>query len=266
MGEGGAGGGGGAPQGRAGDRWPLPRHAEAAVVRLTSLEARIRADIEGQIRSGAWPPGARIPTEHELVAQYGCARMTVHKAISALVAKGLIERRRKAGSFVARPHVQTAVIEIPDIAAIISARGEAYRFELLRRERAGQPAEGAALAGFEMGEAPLALDGLHLANGRPFCLEHRLISLAAAPAAGEVDFGAIAPGSWLLGHIPWTQARHRITARAAGAAAAPLKLARSGPCLQVERWTWRQGQPVTFARQIFPADQYDLIADFSPAG
>jgi GntR family histidine utilization transcriptional repressor len=64
---------------------------------LTSLDARIRADLEGRIRSGDWPPGARIPTEHELTAQYGCARMTVHKAISALVAAGLIERRKKAG-------------------------------------------------------------------------------------------------------------------------------------------------------------------------
>lgn len=234
---------------------------------MSSLESRIRAELEGKIRSGAWPPGLRIPTEHELVARYGCARMTVHKAITALVAAGLIERRKKAGSFVASPHVQTAVIEIPDIAAIIAARGETYRFELLARTRG--PADrldpAAAHDGFDLDGEALALDGLHVAQGRPFCLEHRLISLEAAPEAADVDFARQAPGSWLLGHIPWTQARHRITACAAGAAAAALELPRTAACLQVERWTWRAAQPVTFARQLFPGDRYDLIAEFAPA-
>ena len=42
-----------------------------------TLDARIRHDIEAQIQSGALRPGARIPFEHELAAQYGCARATV---------------------------------------------------------------------------------------------------------------------------------------------------------------------------------------------
>jgi GntR family histidine utilization transcriptional repressor len=233
---------------------------------MSSLDSRIRSDLEGKIRSGEWPPGSRIPTEHELVAQYGCARMTVHKAITALVAAGLVERRKKAGSFVARPHVQTAVIEIPDIAAVIAARGEAYRFELLHRARgpAATLDEASILAGFDLGDEVLVLDGLHVAAGCPFCLEHRLIDLAAAPQAADADFSATAPGSWLLGHIPWTQARHRITACSAGPAAAPLQIARGAACLRVERWTWRAGQPVTFVRQIFPGDRYDLVAEFTP--
>ena len=82
-----------------------------------ALHQRISLDLEANIRSGAWPPGFRIPFEHELTAQYGCARATVNKAVSALVAAGLIERRRRAGSFVARPHLQSAVLEIPDIQA-----------------------------------------------------------------------------------------------------------------------------------------------------
>jgi len=230
---------------------------------MSTLDTRIRADLEGKVRSGEWPPGARIPTEHELMAHYGCARMTVHKAITALVAVGLIERRKKAGSFVASPHVQTAVIEIPDIAAIIAARGETYRFDLLDRARRPAGALDAA-GGFELAGEVLVLEGLHVAQDRPFCLEHRLINLAAAPQAADVDFTVVAPGSWLLGHIPWTQARHRITARSAEAASAALQIGRATACLQVERWTWRLGEPVTFARQLFPGDRYDLVAQFSP--
>lgn len=232
---------------------------------MSSLDARIRADIEGKIRSGEWPPGARIPTEHELKAHYGCARMTVHTAITTLVAAGLIERRKKAGSFVASPHVQTAVFEIPDIAAVIAARGESYSFTLLGRTRA--PASSLAAGdhpGFALTGEVLVVDGLHVAQGRPFCLEHRVINLKAAPAADGVDFSTTSPGSWLLGHIPWTQARHRIAACAAGHAAAQLEIGRAAACLQVERWTWRLGEPVTFVRQLFPGDRYDLIAEFAP--
>ena len=234
---------------------------------MSTLDARIRTDLEGKIRSGEWPPGARIPTEWELTAQYDCARMTVHRAISALVAAGLIERRKKAGSFVATPHVQTAVIEIPDITAIIAARGESYRFELFARTlcRAADLEGQGPAPDFPLKGKVLVLDGLHGAAERPFCLEHRIISLAAAPKAEAVDFSAVAPGSWLLSHIPWSEARHRITACNAGVDAARLGVARTAACLSVERWTWRLGKPVTVVRQLFPGDRYDLIAQFSPS-
>ncbi|RZJ41486.1 MAG: GntR family transcriptional regulator, partial [Brevundimonas sp.] len=44
---------------------------------MSALHRRIGADIERRILSGEWPPGARVPTEAELQAEYGCARMTV---------------------------------------------------------------------------------------------------------------------------------------------------------------------------------------------
>jgi DNA-binding transcriptional regulator YhcF (GntR family) len=72
--------------------------------RAATLNHRIRSDIEGRIRSGEWPPGHRIPFEHELMAQYACSRMTVNKVLAMLADAGMIERRRRAGSFVARPH------------------------------------------------------------------------------------------------------------------------------------------------------------------
>ncbi len=228
----------------------------------TTLVQRIRGDIESAIRSGTLSPGDRIPTEHELMQRYGCARMTVNQAISGLVGEGLIERRKKAGSFVATPHVQTAVLEIPDIAAVISARGGQYRYELLHRERQ----DGAAIDGFALNGPVLVLDGLHIAADRPFALEHRIINLTAVPEAETVDFTTEAPGSWLLGHIPWTEAKHRISAQSAGAAARSLHIAKTAACLQVERWTWRQSEPVTFVRQLFPGDLYDLTAEFKPAG
>ena len=49
---------------------------------LVPLHQRIRDEIEGLIRSGAWAPGHRAPSESELMAQYGCSRMTVNNSWS----------------------------------------------------------------------------------------------------------------------------------------------------------------------------------------
>ena len=85
-----------------------------------TLYKQIRLDIERQILTGEWPPGHRIPFEHELMVRYGCSRMTVNKALSELAQADLIERRRRAGTFVRRPKFLSAVLQITDIRAEIT--------------------------------------------------------------------------------------------------------------------------------------------------
>ncbi|MDR6955298.1 GntR family histidine utilization transcriptional repressor [Ancylobacter sp. 3268] len=233
----------------------------------TTLHQRIRADLEGKILSGEWKPGHRIPFEHELMAQYGCARMTVNKVIAGLVAAGLIERRRRAGSFVIQPRIQSAVLEIPDLANEIAARGEAYGYRLLSRRLRVAGGADPAESGMATGEGVVELRCLHLSNGRPFAVEDRLIALAVVPEAASVDFSRTAPGSWLLGHVPWTAAEHRISALAAGAREArDLDVTKGAPCLCLERRTFRAEQTITYARQLFRGDAYNLVAHFSPKG
>jgi GntR family histidine utilization transcriptional repressor len=238
---------------------------------LTSLNGgtlyqRIRGQIEDLIRSGAWAPGRKVPSETELMTQFGCSRMTVNKAMSALAEEGLIVRRRRAGSFVARPRVHSTVLDIPDIQAQIVARGETYRFDLLdrnrRKARAGDTDEMALAAGGEL----LVLRVLHVAGDRPFALEDRLISLAAVPEVADLDFAEESPGAWLLHHVPWTEAENRISAVGADATVADLLALDAGVALlAVERRTWRAGEPVTWVRQLFPGEAYDLVARFGPA-
>ncbi|MCW3848239.1 UTRA domain-containing protein [Sphingomonas sp. LB-2] len=227
-----------------------------------TIEARIHDQIEARIRSGEWVPGTRIPFEHELVAEHGCARATVNKALSRLAREGLIERRRRAGSFVARPHIRSAVIGVPDIGLLLRARGEPYDWQLADRGIGPEAPE----PGMPRGRW-LKLAGTHLAAASPFGWEQRWIHLGTVPEAERIDFAAQAPGTWLLGHVPWSDARHRISAVSASPATARrLGLATGTACLQVERWTWRQGAPVTFVRQSFPGDRYDLVEDFAPGG
>jgi GntR family histidine utilization transcriptional repressor len=224
-----------------------------------TLDQRIRGDIETRIRSGEWRPGDRIPFEHELVATYQCARGTVSKALEGLARAGLIERRRKAGSFVAHPPVHSAVLDVPDLPQLIAARDENYRWELLKRELITRSMD-------DFTAPALRVEGTHLSNDAPFCFETRLISLVTLPEASEADFADMPPGTWLSRHIPWTQARHRIKAVGASSIVARRLQVKAGtPCLEVQRRTWRMDEPVTAVTQVFPGDRFDLNAEFQPS-
>src|SRR4051795_12913659 len=70
------------------------------------LHQQIRRAIARPILAGAWAPGQRIPSEHELMARYGVSRMTVNRAFASLAEEGLVERKRKAGTVVAAPSAE----------------------------------------------------------------------------------------------------------------------------------------------------------------
>ncbi len=232
---------------------------------MTTYNERIRQDFEARILSGELAPGDRLPTEQALMAHYGCSRMTVNKALTGLAAAGLVERRKKAGSFVARPRVHSMVLDVPDLRSQVEDSGRRYAFRLtgraVRRSRKAD-AERISRAG-----RLLELAGVHEADGAPFAVEHRLVSLDAVPDIEALDFGELAPGGWLLKHVPWTEAETRILAVGADAGEAEvLGIAAGAPCLCVERRTWRQSESITFVRQLFVADSYDMVARFGPAG
>lgn len=53
-----------------------------------------------QIRHGAFPPGSKIPSEHELAERHGIGRPTVRQATDALIRRGVLERKRGSGTYV----------------------------------------------------------------------------------------------------------------------------------------------------------------------
>lgn len=232
-----------------------------------SLYQRILSDIRDRILSGEWPPGHRIPFEHELSAQYDCSRMTVNKAMSELARTGLIERRRRSGSFVRRPQSQAAMLEIHDLRTEVEALGLPYRYERLSRRERIATGEDEQATGILAGDGLVDLVCRHFAGATPFCLEERTISLSAVPEAAEESFEDVAPGPWLLGHVPWNAAEHRIRAVSADDHVAKmLDLPRHSACLVVHRRTWSGDQPVTDVRLTYAGETHSLVARFAPSG
>ncbi|MBD3949727.1 trehalose operon repressor [Tuanshanicoccus lijuaniae] len=61
---------------------------------------RIYLDIEKKIKTGVFPIGSLIPSEHDLAETYGVSRETIRKAQKLLLENGFIQKKQGRGSVV----------------------------------------------------------------------------------------------------------------------------------------------------------------------
>src|SRR3954451_2121408 len=66
---------------------------------------QVYAALRREIQSGQWKGGERLPSEADLVRQFGASRITIGRAVRDLQAAGFVERRAGSGTFVKRPAV-----------------------------------------------------------------------------------------------------------------------------------------------------------------
>jgi GntR family histidine utilization transcriptional repressor len=226
------------------------------------LWQQIRRALIRPMKDGRWPPGTKIPKEFEIIGRYGAARMTVHRAIRSLAQEGLVTRRRRFGTVVAANPPERPVLEIWDISEEVARISGDYSFEILDRTVIDAADPLAAPLGLTDGEL-LMLTVRHFSDGEPLQIERRLINLAAAPAARDESFATLPPGSWLIRSVAWSEAEHVILAEGASPEMARLLGVEAGSaCLVVERRTWRESLPVTWARLVHPGDKRRLVGRF----
>lgn len=228
------------------------------------LWQQIRRALIRPIGDGTWAPGTKIPKEFEIIERYGAARMTVHRALRSLAAEGLVARRRRFGTVVVARPAERPVLEIWDIAAEVARLGGEHAFEIVERDRVDADERGEVL-GAEPGTPLVRLLVRHFSDGEPLQLEERLINLAVVPEAEAEPFVELPPGSWLVANVPWSEAEHVITVEGASPEAARLLDIEPGTaCLVVERRTWSDDVPVTWARLVHPGEKRRLVARFRP--
>ena len=114
-------------------------------------------------------PGTPAPSERELVAQFGVARMTVRQALDALVVEGLLERVPGRGTFVAHPKNRT--VEVTSFSETMARRNKVAQSQtvLARLEQAG-PGVARALE-VPPGSAVVHWRRLRRAGGQAICVQ-----------------------------------------------------------------------------------------------
>lgn len=89
------------------------------------------ADIlTAQIRSGEYAPGDVIPSETGMAKTYGIGRPTVRQAMDILVRKGLVQRKRGAGTFVKEPGPKVDLFSLAGTSQAFTMKGIDTRIKI----------------------------------------------------------------------------------------------------------------------------------------
>lgn len=227
--------------------------------------ARVKQFLKDGLADGSWAPGEQMPSEAELVAQFGVSRMTVNRALKELQAEGLVERSQGVGTFAARLHRVSSTLTIRDLHEEIESRGHAHHaaVQLQRAEKAA-PALAAQL-GLAAGARVFHTVIVHHENGVPLQCEDRYVNLAEAPAFLEADFTRRTPTHVLFESTALWRAQVTVeAARPTAEEARLLGVAADEPCLVVVRRTFSRRGPITLARLVHPGRRYSLQGEFEP--
>jgi DNA-binding FadR family transcriptional regulator len=145
----------------------------------------VRSDIvEGRIA-----PGARLPTEQEMIAAFGVSRTVVREAVAALRAEGLVATRQGVGAFVAEEApLRPFRIEPGGLASL----GEVLQVMELRTgvetEAAGLAAERATRSNLKALDAALRVIDGAIQRGESAVAEDFAFHRAIAEATGNPHF------------------------------------------------------------------------------
>ncbi|NNE98562.1 MAG: GntR family transcriptional regulator [Pyrinomonadaceae bacterium] len=223
-----------------------------------------------KITSGAFQGGERLPTEIELIEEYGVSRITVRQALQALSEDGLIERKQGRGTYVSarnsRKRKSSNRIHLTGSLDELIALGMDAPVEVLEMNRVEADTHEAESLGIEVGTKIYRLKRLSLNDEKP----HSLITNYLPEEIGKkLTMEELSSGALLyavekkLGYT-LDNARQEIRAELADPYVSKLLDVRVGTALlSTERTVYTdQGQPVEFVHTLHRSDIYGYSVKF----
>ena len=245
---------------------PNPASPAASSPRSPSAPyTRVKQHLKTGLAAGRWPPGALMPSEAALVAEFGVSRMTVNRALRELQAEGLVQRTQGVGTFAAPLHKVSSTLTIHDLHDEIVARGHVHQAVIHVQRPEAAPAALAGQLGVATGSPVFHTLIVHLENGVPLQCEDRYVNPAEAPGYLGHDFTQTTPTHVLFETTALWRAQYSIeAARPTAQEARLLGVAADAPCLIVVRRTFSRRAPITLARLVHPGLRYTLHGEFQP--
>ncbi len=229
------------------------------------LYLKVKRHILEHIDSGRWATAARVPSENDLVREFGVSRMTANRALRELRDEGVLVRVAGVGSFVADRHAHGHPLRIRSIAAEIEERGHVHRTDIVALRRVAASGELAALFGIALHEELFCSVLVHFENDRPIQLEERHVLPRLAPDYLEQDFRRITPYDHLVRVAPLQEVEHTVRAVLADELTRRLlDMRHDEPSLLLIRRTWTRGAVASVARLHHPGSRYQLSGRFRP--
>jgi GntR family transcriptional repressor for pyruvate dehydrogenase complex len=151
-------------------------HVFPSVEREASLSDKVAKLMTETILAGDIRPGERLPSERDLMVQFGVSRTVVREAVRSLAAKGLVRQQARAGHVVSELSPDTVT---ESMTLYLRGRGP-YGLEKLMEVRATIETQTAGLAAERATDAEV--DGIRMAS----------LQMAAARGAHQAALADIA--------------------------------------------------------------------------
>ncbi len=228
------------------------------------LYEQVKAHVLSRIRSGEWRPGARVPSEHELVRELRVSRMTANRALRELMRSGILSRIAGVGTFVADFKAAGHPLQIRNIAEEIQSRGHKHRAQVLTLERVEPSEEVRARLALSRQERHVFHSVLvHFEQDRPLQVEDRFVNPTLAPEYLQAPLASQTPYEYLMEVAPLQRVEHTVRAVVPAARIAKLLELGSGePALLIERVTFSRGSRASFAFLYHPGSTFELRGGF----
>ncbi|MEN9626826.1 MAG: Histidine utilization repressor [Pseudomonadota bacterium] len=227
--------------------------------------ARVKQFLKDGLAAGRWAPGELMPSEADLVAQFGLSRMTVNRALKELQAEGLVQRTQGVGTFAAQLHRVSSSLTIRDLHEEIVARGHRHEAQVHIQRPQKAPQAVAAQLGLAVGERVFRTLIVHFENGVPLQCEDRWVNPACSPGYLDADFTKTTPTQVLFETTALWRAQYTLeAARPTPNEAQLLRVEPDTPCLIVHRSTYTRDAAITVARLVHPGSRWQLQGEFQP--
>jgi GntR family phosphonate transport system transcriptional regulator len=224
---------------------------------------QIMGQLERQIDCGALPPGARLPTEAQMAAQYGVNRHTVRRALEELSRNGLIRIEQGRGSFVTEDVLDYRISSRTRFSEWIRRHNKEPSGEVLRLDEIAADANVALALQVPPGAPVVLFERLGFADARPVSLGSHHFSAVALPGllAALRTNTAISDALASVGVLDYRRAITRVSARMpTSAEAALLRMPRGRPVLVSESINVDgAGRVVEFGIARYPTPRVQVV-------
>jgi DNA-binding GntR family transcriptional regulator len=226
--------------------------------------AQVVAEIQRRIEKGDYPAGSLLPSEHQLVAEFGVSRPTIVKALSSLRQDGWIDTQQGRGSFVrGRPALAGAQRTRP-AENTLDLPETALSGELVQAGVKLAPAYVTTLLGLEPGSRAFLRQRLMSDDGEPAELASVWLSLdlASGTALASPDLldESIRQHLQVKKRVRLDHAVERISARQpTGEEAGLLRVPADSPVLNVIVTAYdATAKPLLVTDLVLPGDRHEI--------
>ena len=156
-----------------------------------TLYHQILLGLTERIESGQVGVGDRVPSEADLVAEFGVSRTTARRALDEFRRQGRVRREPGRGTFLASPRLRSNLAYLHSFSEEIERWGYTPGVRLVSQEERAAGEEVAAWLGVEVGEEVLYVRRLRLADERPIFVCDSHLPIGRFPALKDADYGTV---------------------------------------------------------------------------